>query len=139
MDIVQATFLLAIATFFLAVVAAVSAFFTARMASKTAQMVSETKKTRELYQEMVEEDRKKRETVKLIGDNGKILSQFPPRQSLVSLLVSFSGSFNDFWGERGGWGFFVPACLNKPVADWLLIVAGLGPSDLILLSIPQAA
>ena len=73
MDIVQVTFLLAIATFALAVAAGVSAVFTARMASKTAQMASETEKTRKLYQEMVEEDRKKRETISPISGNGTVL------------------------------------------------------------------
>ncbi len=74
MDMVQVTFLLVKATFALAVVTAVSVGFTAWMASKTAQLASETKKQRELYEEMVEEDRKKRETIKLIGDKGEILA-----------------------------------------------------------------
>ena len=48
MDIVQVTFLLAIATFALAVVATLSAGFTAWMAC-------ETKKSRKLYEEVVEQ------------------------------------------------------------------------------------
>ena len=63
----QSTFLLAIATFALALVAAVSAGFTAWMAC-------ETRKSRKLYEEMVEEDRKKRGTITLIGKGGKILA-----------------------------------------------------------------
>ncbi len=59
MDIAQVTFLLAIATFALAVIAALSVGFTAWMAC-------ETRKYRKLYEEMVKEDRKKREQAGII-------------------------------------------------------------------------